>query len=125
MPDATAWDALTGIGAVIIFLGAVAFGLQRLGILRRAHPPDSETALPPPPSPERAGGLVDQVAALDRRLAVVEERTRTQGDSIERLGRVHMRIDEIARTTSQIDGQIAEMGRTMRLVMQHLMGSPE
>lgn len=121
MPDPSAWEAFAGIGAVVIFLGTLAFGLQRLGLLRRSPPPPPA----PTPSPQRDGGLVDQVAALDRRLAVVEERTRTQGDSIERLGRVHSRIDEIARTTSHTDGQIAEMGRTMRLVMQHLMGSPE
>ena len=119
MPDPSAWETLGGLGAVIIFLGAVVFGLQRLGILSRRPPaPAPAPAATWSAGPEPADGLADQVAALDRRLAVVEERTRTQADSIERLGRVHSRIDEIARTTAHTDGQIAEMGRSMRLVMR-------
>ena len=33
MPSIESWEAFAGVGAVIGFLGAVVFGLQRLGFL--------------------------------------------------------------------------------------------
>ena len=117
MPDSASWEAFGAVAGVIVFLGGLAFALQRLGILRRAAPPQS--------APKDAGqaGQDERYFDLERRVSILEERTRAQGGSIERLGHVHKRIDQIAATVSHTDGKIEEMGRSMRLVQQHLMGT--
>ena len=109
MPDPSSWESFAAVGGVVVFLGALTFALQRLGILRRAAPP---SVLPP-----------DRLTDLETRVCVLEERTLQQRESIERLGRLHSRIDQIDQTTSHTDGQIVEMGRNLRLVLEHLMGT--
>ena len=116
MPDSASWEAFGAVAGVIVFLGGLVFALQRMGILRRAAPVQSAPA---------DAGLPEKLSDLERRVSILEERTRAQGTSIERLGHVHKRIDQIAATVSHTDGKIEEMGRSIRLVMQHLMGTSE
>ena len=68
MPDPAAWQAFGGVGAVIVFLGAVAFALKRLGVLGQ------QTDSSPPPAASAAtcvdvqGDLTERVHTLEREL---------------------------------------------------------
>ena len=69
MPTPEAWQAFAGLGAVIIFLGAVFFGLQRLGLIKpKAATPAAPASAPPA---DKEPGLAEKVAALERELAAL------------------------------------------------------
>lgn len=62
MPTVEAWQAFGGVGAVLIFLGALAFALKRLGIIRAQDAGKGEAE-------ERVAKLERELAALRLHIA--------------------------------------------------------
>ena len=80
MPDAAAWESFAGVAGVIIFLGAAAFALRRLGLLG-ARPAATAQASAPPPAPtadEEIRGRIEAVesAISELRLCMAENYVR-------------------------------------------------
>ena len=63
----------------------------------------------------------EDVDNLRERTAALEA-TQKAMDVRAELGKVHERVDEVARTSSNIDGQLNQVNRTLGLIQQHLMG---
>ena len=70
MPSVESWQAFAGVGGVIIFLGSVVFGLQRIGLIgpKKPAPAPSDVAHAVA-EVQRAQG---QVAALEGRVSELE-----------------------------------------------------
>ena len=111
-----AWQAFAGVAAIIILLGGVALALQRLGIIGRAAPAPPAPA--PAPEPE-------DLVELRTRVAVLEERTRKHEISLEGIGRLHARVDEVKACISRIEGEVSGMSRQVNLVVKHLLKGDE
>lgn len=114
-----AWQTLGALLAALTALGGGAFALQRLGIIR------SRGAAPAPPAASGGDDVPDRLAAIESRLAVVEERSRSHERALEGIGRLHGRIDRVAETTQRIEGEISALHRTLTLVMRHLLGESD
>ena len=65
--------------------------------------------------------LEDTVSAQASRLAVLEERVNTHQESLSGIGRMHARIDDVAQSTSHIDGQLTQLNRSVGLLTEHLL----
>ena len=128
MPESHAWDTFGAVAGVIIFLGGLAFALQRLGIIGKRASPAPGNAQPPTPAPVAAGrpsaeaiALIDATRALVAGVQATTERT-------EATGRVHMRLDDLERDLSdvkaqnaELKGQLAQANGTLRLIEEHLL----
>lgn len=92
MPDVEAWQAFGGVGAVLIFLGALVFALKRLGIIRAPEPA---------PAPDASKRNVDgQAAKLERELA----------DLRLHIAENYVRRDDYIRNQSQMIGLLENHG---------------
>ena len=60
------------------------------------------------------------IANLKDRVKAVESTLETLNVS-EELGNVHRRVDEVARITANIDGQMSQANQTLRMINQHLL----
>ena len=71
-----------------------------------------------------------RIAAIDQRLAKAEgalEAVAGQWDTLatsqrdirDEIGRVHARVDEVARTSSEVAGQLRQIARGMDLLTKH------
>ncbi len=65
------------------------------------------------------------VVILDnrQRVAVLEARAEAFERSVAGIGRIHQRIDEIARDVSHLDGRLSEISATMRRMDTYLRGA--
>ena len=116
MPTIEAWEAFAGVGAVIIFLGALVFALRRLGIIGSPAP----TARDAKPSAE-ALALIEATQALLRATEAIAARS-------EALGRIHSRLDEqtadigrVASEVAHVKGELTAINRTLHLIQEHLL----
>lgn len=109
------WQMFGGLLGILIALGGAALALQRLGILRRASPA-------PPPAEGPGDGESAAVADLRARVGVLEERTRQHEISLQGIGKVHARIDEVASGVSHLTGTVDQMNGTLKLILRHMMG---
>ena len=119
MPSIEAWEAFAGVGAVIIFLGAVVFGFQRLGVIgqKKRAPAPAET---PKASPE--------VLALIEATQTLVKATEAIATRSEVLGRIHKRLDDVDRELSDVkaqnarlEGKLDQHTATLHLIEQHLL----
>ena len=69
MIDVSAWEQFNALGTIIIFLGAVVFGGQRLGLWGKSAPAPSANADAPGFNPE----IIGQLAKIQERLASIEK----------------------------------------------------
>ena len=125
MPSIDAWEAFAGVGGVVIFLGSVVFGLQRLGVIGKRPAPaptpgPAEPKEPPGPSPE-ALALIEATRALVEGMQAIAGRS-------ESVGRVHARLDDVNREISssttevaELKGQLVQMNKTLLLIHEHLL----
>lgn len=121
MPSIEAWQAFAGVGVVIIFLGGVVFGLQRLGFIGQKKPaPVPAPAEPPKPSPE-ALALIEATQTLVKGVEVIAARS-------EAYGRIHGRLDDlngdvgkVAGELAQLRGEVIAMSRNVTLIQEHLL----
>ena len=124
MPSVESWQAFAGVGGVIIFLGSVVFGLQRIGLIGQKKqapapsPPDAKPATDP--SPE-AVALIDATRALIDGMRVITERSET-------MARVHKRLDDVSAElsastaeTARIEGQLGQINKSLHLIHEHLL----
>ena len=111
-----AWQAFAGVAAVIILLGGVALALQRLGIIGRPAP------APPAPAPAPE---TEDLTDLRTRVAVLEERTRKHEISLEGIGRLHARVDEVKASISRVEGEMHGVRRQVDLIVKHLLQGDE
>ena len=122
--DASAWEAFAGVGAVIVFLGSVVFGLQRLGFIGQKKlpptPSPSASAEPATPSPE-ALALLEATRELVISVQAIADRS-------ESLGRIHARLDGVNKEVAQVGsgvahlkGELSAMNRTLHLIQEHLL----
>ena len=118
MPSIESWEAFAGVGGVIVFLGGVVFGLQRLGIIgaRKAAVPAPETK----PSPE-ALALIEATHTLVRATEAIATRS-------ESLGRIHKRLDDVGTElssmkaqTARLEGEVVQGNRILGLIHEHLL----
>ena len=105
-----------GLAAIIITLGGAAMGLQRLGIIRSK--PDATPAT----DDSNAEDLTARVTDLESRTAILEERTRKHEISLEGIGKLHRRIDNLTETSGRIEGEVTQMNRTLQVMLRHMLG---
>ena len=67
------------------------------------------------------GWLTRTTISNSRRVAILEERSRGHEEALSRIGRVHQRIDDVAASTSHIDGQLTQLNRSVGLLTEHLL----
>lgn len=127
MPSLEAWEAFAGVGVVIIFLGSLAFGLQRLGLinLKKPVPPPAPAPAPAPaepakPSPE-ALALIEATTQLVKAVEAIAVRSESSG-------RIHGRLDDLNGDMSKVGSELAElrgeviaMSRNVNLIHEHLL----
>ena len=131
------WQLFGGLLAIIIALGGASLGLQRLGIIR---PKDDATPTAPADAApetslimevgavrEHAAVIKESVDRLDRRIleaekeiAALDERSKSQGDTLSRIGRVHSRIDDISGSLHTLIGTVDEMRQTQNRIDEFL-----
>ena len=61
------------------------------------------------------------VVAQAATISVLEEKVRRHDESLSGIGRVHARIDEVAKSTAHIDGQLSQLNRSVGLLTEHLL----
>ena len=123
MPSLEAWEAFAGVGGVIIFLGSLVFGLQRLGLInlkKGAPAPAPAPAEPPKPSPE-ALALIEATTQLVKAVEAIAVRSESSG-------RIHGRLDDLNGDMSKVGSELAElrgeviaMSRNVNLIHEHLL----
>ncbi len=118
MPSIEAMEAAAGVGAVIIFLGAVVFALKRLGILRMP-------AAAPPAAPERRDEVwtATRVAEADKLAARVAE-IEALVPRPEALSRIHSRLDDMTKSVGRVEGVLEQVNRQVHLINDHLLQRP-
>ena len=125
MPSADAWQAFAGLGAVIMFLGGVYFGLQRLGLIGPKKPAPAPAAPaapaePPKPSPE-ALALIEATHTLVRAVEVIAVRSESYGRIHGRLDDLNGDIGNVASEVAQLRGEVGAMSRNVTLIQEHLL----
>lgn len=117
MIPTAALEAAAGVGAVIVFLGSIAFALRRLGFRFGAAAPASA---PNGPSSEVTSLLQGQ-DQLRERVTVLE----TQMGELQKIRSniqiVHKRLDEVANSTHTMAGEVAALNRTSSLILEALL----
>lgn len=108
------WQMFGGLLGILIALGGAALALQRLGILR--------SRTPPAPAVTSEGEEPEAIAELRMRVGVLEERTRQHEISLQGIGKVHARIDDVANGMSRLEGVTEQMNGTLKLILRHMMG---
>ena len=119
-PGPEAWEATAGVLGVIIFLGAAAVGLRRLGLLggrAATSAPATAHAAPARAAPASDNGtelreINAGIADLQQRLARVE--TKLKSRSVDNLWVEHRDLAKsVARTKSDVarhEGLISQLG---------------
>lgn len=102
MPDASAWEAAAGVGAVIIFISTVAYALRRLGLAARPAPSVPATA---PGSDAVAADDRQALERIEQRLEGLEMRVGAlpSGEDITAIRVEIARLQERLRTHAQVD----------------------
>ena len=121
MPSIEAWEAFAGVGGVVIFLGGLVFGLQRLGLIgARKAPPTAGAAQT---SPE-ASALIEAT----RQLVVTTEAIAARSEA---MGRIHARLDGVTNElggvrseVAHVKGELAGINRNLHIIQEHLLNKP-
>ena len=126
MPSVESWQAFAGVGGVIIFLGSVVFGLQRLGFIGQKK----QVPAPVPDSP-RLGAIESKLGNVEREgqmaqgtltdLAIRIGALEAEMPRPEALGRVHKRLDDLTASLSHVEGELKAANRTLHLIQEHLL----
>ncbi|MYE14521.1 MAG: hypothetical protein F4X99_23255 [Gammaproteobacteria bacterium] len=103
------WVQIVTGTAVLLLAGGLAWLLRSVT--------DNSRKVDACASDEDMDNVRERVAAL--------EATQKAMDVRSELGKVHERVDEVARTSANIDGQLNQVNRTLGLIQQHLMGGGE
>ena len=136
MISVEAWQAFGVVVGVLILLGGGALALQRLGIIR------AKAASAPAPAEAEADislaveiGAVRQQSAtlqesvdrqdarirqIERKVAALDERSKSFGDAMGKIGRVHARIDSINSCVHEVRGMVEEMRATQSRIDEFL-----
>ena len=120
MPSLESWEAFAGVSAVVIFLGSLVFGLQRLGIIgqKKAAPaPFGDKTCSPAHILAELQRTQGELAALSIRVGELEVRM----PQPEAFGRVHKRLDDLNSSVSHVEGELKPINRQLHLINDHLL----
>ena len=127
MPSLEAWEAFAGVGGVIIFLGSVVFGLQRLGFIGQKKPVPAPApavppapAEPPGPSPE-ALALIEATTQLVKAVEAIAIRSESSGRIHGRLDDLNGDVGRVGSGLAELRGEVIAMSRNVNLIHDHLL----
>lgn len=66
-------------------------------------------------------GISQRLEEQDTRIAVIEKDLQQIPGVREDVGRVFERVDDVSKTTHNIDGQMDQLNRSMTVILQHLV----
>ena len=126
MPDGEAWQTFAGLVGVLVFLGAGAVALRRLGIVgsKPAAPakPAADTAAPASASASDLADIKEGIADVKERLARVE--TKLQSRSVDHLWNEHRKVEAIANENraalAKQEGVLEELRPLLRSLNEFL-----
>lgn len=100
MPDAAAWEMFGALLGVLAVLGGAVMSLRRLGILSGGRPAPAPAAPP--------DGVGQELDDIRREMRVS-------------IAKIHSRLDGISTAVAQDHGELQEIKRTNRLILEHLL----
>lgn len=127
-PTPQDWQTFGSLAGVIVVLGGLIATLRSLGLLRRS--PEQPKADPHARRIEAIEAqveiLVEECKQAHRRLEqMTQEAAAENGSRIGEMraatGRIHARIDAVAGVVKHVEGQLGEVRRTTRLILDHML----
>lgn len=131
------WQIFGGLIGILVLLGGGALSLQRLGIIQTKSSPataqakgdaaDISLAVEVGAVRQQYKMLQESVAmqeerlrGMERELAALDERTKNSTEALNKIGRLHARIDDISRSVHEQKGLVESMQATQNRIDEFL-----
>lgn len=124
-PTPQDWQTFGSVAGVIVVLGGLVATLRSLGLLRRSTPQaDPQARIEAIEA--QVEDLVAECKQAHRRLEqmtkeAVTENSNRIAEMRAATGRIHARIDAVAGAVKHVEGQLGEVRRTTRLILEHML----
>ena len=120
-PSPADWQAFAGVAGVVALLGGLVAALRSFGVLR-ARPEHTDLNLQ---RIQQRSDLDTLRAALERHEQTAAGATAEIGRQIDSMraatGRIHARIDAVAGDLKRVEGELGEVRRTARLILERML----